>query len=211
MTGNLSEFQLDRILEICTNRSSPHFERACMLLINRYKNYIYKIVYKRCSLWYDNPLPAEISEIIDDIVNDVFFLIFKRNARALEQFKATESETAFRGYLATISDRMAQRILQKKIIHASLETAHETKEHAISQNGRWQIYDHLIRVLRLRAGKQERHIERNILLFTLYTMEDYTRDMLKAPPIFSSLGHRVVDNVIGRSREKLTREDELYL
>ena len=204
----MNEFQLHQLLELCTNHSSPQFEKACLHFINRYKSYIYKVVYKRCNIWYQNQQPAELSEIVNDIVNDTFLLLFKRNARALDQFKATSSESAFRGYLATISDRMAQRLLQKRIIHTPLESRHETKERAVSQDSKWQIFDYIVAILRLRAGKQERHVERNILLFNLYTLEDYTRDMLQVPPIFENMGHRVVDNVIGRLREKLDREDK---
>ena len=211
MKPELKEFQLADVLEICSDRSSPLFERASFLFIHRYKNYIYKIVYKRCCQWYQNQPPIDMSEIVSDIVNDIFFLLFKRNARALAQFHARGSETAFRGYLATISDRMAQRKLQKKVVHVSLSDIYVTKEFGIAQDTKWQIFDYIVEILRLRAGRQERHVERNILLFNLYTLEDYTRDMLRQPPIFANIGHRVVDNVIGRSREKLTKEDENYL
>jgi hypothetical protein len=211
MRTELHEFQLADVLKSCTDRSSPAFERACFLFINKYKNYIYKIVCKRCCLWYQDWPPAEMSEIINDIVNDVFYLLFKRNARALAQFKATDSEVAFRGYLATISDRMTLRKLQKKVIHASLHDIYVTKQQTITPEARWQIFDYIVHVLRLRAGKNGRHIERNILLFNMYTLEDYTRDMLRLPPIFRNLGHRVVDNVICRAREKLTKEDEYYV
>ncbi|MBN1559748.1 hypothetical protein JW998_05830 [candidate division KSB1 bacterium] len=211
MKTELCEFDLADVLKSCTDRSSSAFERACFLFINKYKNYIYKIVCKRCSLWYQDWPPAEMSEIINDIVNDIFLLLFKRNARALAQFKATNSEAAFRGYLATISDRMALRKLQKKVIHASLKDIYITKERTISPDAKWQIFDYIVQVLRMRAGKNGRHIERNILLFNLYTLEDYTRDMLQLPPIFCGMGHRVVDNVICRAREKLTKEDEYYM
>jgi hypothetical protein len=204
----VKKFQLKEFLEICTNCSSKSLDHASRLFINNYKNYIYKIVYKRCSSWYQEQLPPEFSEIVNDIVNDVFFLLFKNDAKALRQFKAKHSEKAFRVYLATISDRMAKRTLQKKSCHAALNELPEIKDEGFSQNTRWQIYDYIVAILRLRAGKQERFIERNILLFNMYTMEDFTKDMLQAAPVFHNLGYRVVDNVVGRSREKLTKDDE---
>ncbi|MBN1465035.1 hypothetical protein JXA02_04690 [candidate division KSB1 bacterium] len=209
MSTEWQEFQLADVLQSCADRSSPAFERASFYFIHKYKNYIYKIVCKRCSLWFQDP-PAEMSEIINDIVSDVFFLLFRRNARALTQFKATDSEAAFRGYLATISDRMAQRKLQKKVVHTSLSD-HVVKNYTICPEAKWQIFDYIVQVLRLRAGKNGRHTERNILLFNLYTLEDYTREMLMSMPLFRNIGHRVVDNVICRSREKLTKEDEYYV
>lgn len=204
----MKKFQLKEFLEICTNCSSESLNRASRLFINNYKNYIYKIVHKRCTLWYQDQPPPELFEIVNDIVNDVFFLLFKNDAKALTQFNAKHSEKAFRVYLATISDRMAKRTLQKKSCHASLNEVFEIKDEGFSQNTRWQIYDYIVAILRLRAGKQERFVERNILLFNMYTLEDFTKDMLQVAPVFRKLGYRVVDNVVGRSREKLTKDDE---
>ncbi|MBN1482556.1 hypothetical protein EH223_10965 [candidate division KSB1 bacterium] len=208
MAQKSREFPLAEILANCTDPSSPHFENACLTLVNKYKNYIYKIVYKRCTLWYDDQLPIEISELVNDIVNDIFLLLFKKNARALDLFRARHSEAAFRGYLATISDRIAQRTLQKNIVTMSLDWVLAQKKQAISQDTQWQIFDYLVAIFRLRAGKQERHVERNILIYTLYTMEDYTKEMLTLSPIFRTIGPRVVDNVISRMREKLKKEDK---
>jgi len=204
----VDEFGLKNILRDCTKRSSPAYEKAWHLFIDKYKNYIYKIVYNRCCLWNLNYAANDLSDVVNDIAHDVFELLVRSDGRALAQFKATHSETAFRGYLATISDRVAKRTLQRTRVYTSFDDTLQLKDESLQQDARWQVFDYLVSILRHRAGKQERHLERNILLFTLYTMEDYTKEMLQKAPLFRDIGHRVVDNVVGRYREKLTREDK---
>lgn len=208
MTRKPNEFQLTEILQDCADPSSPRFEQSRRMVVKKYKSYIYKIVYKRCTSWYDHPLPVDLTEMVDDIVNDIFLLLFQKNARALVLFRARHSEMAFRSYLATISDRIAQRNLHKQFLSLSIDELKEKKEYAISQDTRWQIFDYLVTIFRLRAGKQERHVERNILIFTLYTIEEFTKEMMNCTPIFRNIGHRVVDNVVSRMREKLNEEDK---
>ena len=204
----MKKFHLKDFLKICTKPGSPEFESACMCFISQYKAYIYAIVYKRGVLWYQNQQPAEMSETVNDIVHDIYFLLFKNNARALKNFNASHSELAFRGYLATISDRLTRRILRKKVIHSSIEGRVETKEYSIDQDKCWQIFDYVVTTLRQKTGRQGKHVEQNILLFNLYTTGDMTREMIQATPIFKKIGHRVVDNVVLRSRAKIDSADE---
>jgi hypothetical protein len=201
-------FSLQETLQDCTDPSSPSFDRAWNSFIDKYKNYIYKVIHNRCQLWHQDRGPSDLSDTVNDAANEVFLLLYRRNGRALSQFKAIHSETAFRGYLATISDRVARRTLQREKIYASFDDSLQIKDKSISQESRWQVFDYLVSILRFKAGKQERNIERNILLFNLYTLEDYTKEMLQKPPVFRGLGHRVVDNVVGRSREKLNIDDK---
>lgn len=207
----MDDFSLNDILEACTNPSSPSYNLAWSKFVARYKNYIYKVIYNRCKLWHFEHIPHDLSEFVNDIANDVFLLLARNNGRALKQYKARHSETAFRGYLATISDRVTRRTLQRRRVFVSYDDALQTNEPGTSQETKWQAFDYLVAILRQKAGKQERHRERNILLYNLYTLEDYTNEMLQKAPIFRGIGHRVVDNVVSRAREKLDQDDKNYL
>ncbi len=207
----MDDFSLTDILEACTDPSSRFYNLAWSKFVARYKNYIYKVIYNRCKLWHFEQMPHDQSEFVNDIASDVFLLLTRNNCRALKQYKARHSETAFRGYLATISDRVTRRTLQRQRVFTSYDDALLTNEPGTTQETKWQAFDYLVAVLRHKAGKQERHLERNILLFNLYTLEDYTKEMLQMPPIFRGMGHRVVDNVVSRAREKLDQDDKNYL
>lgn len=207
----MEDFSLEDLIKACTDPSSPLFDRAWHTFIKKYKNYIYKVIYNRFKTWHQNHLPYDLSERVNDIANDVFLLLSRNNGRALAQFNATHSEKAFRGYLATISDRMARRALQKSNLFTSLDESRQLKDQSMSQESKWQIFDYLVATFRAKAGKQERHPERNILLFNLYTLDDYTKEMIAQAPVFHGMGHRVVDNVVGRLRDKLDEDDEINL
>lgn len=66
----------------------------------------------------------------------------------------------------------------------------------------WEMYDHTVRQLRQSNGKK-RNLERDINIFHLYTMADFSEDMILSIPCFKDMGHRVVDNVVNRIRKIL--------
>lgn len=203
MSNSFAKISLQEMLTLCIDDSSPRWEYGWQTLISRYKNYIYKIVHKRCKLWEINKTRLPLSDVVNDIVHDIFIILCQDKSRVLQRFNAKDSEKAFRAYLATISDRITRRNLKKFLYEMLVENPRELADDPVNLEVKWQIYDHIVTQLRESAGKQEHTTERNIMLFNLYVFEDFSAAMIKAVPIFKDVGHRVVDNVINRYRARL--------
>lgn len=199
---------LNDLINGCASRSPSHYNAAWRVFISRYKKYVYAIVYKRCIMW-EHCTRHDGFEFVDDMVNEIFYVLFRNRAKALRSFKARQSELAFRSYLATISDRHTARLLKQYISDTKAEEIQKV-ERAPNQGSPWQIFEHIVNRLRTLAGRNQNNCERDILIFNLYVLEGYTREMLHLQPIFNHLGHRVVDNVVMRCKQKLADEHILF-
>ncbi len=213
MTKSFKDISLHELLEICTDESSANHQSAWAEFIHRYKPYIYKVVQNRYLAWGQKSTDITFADIIDDIVNDVFLILFQDGGRALQLFNARNSDKAFRGYLATIANRLTKRKLTKYLIPGAVHDVADTSEQqpGIEKEARWQFFDYIVNRIRKKSGKNQKHTERDILIFNLYLLEEFTREMIEAQPLFRNIGHRVVDNVLMRNKRKLDRDDENIL
>lgn len=204
MLESTDELSLKELLKQCTDRSSPQWGKAWRQFIKRYTGYIYKVAYKRCLAWGIKRTGFPLSETVNEIVDYLLEELCRKDFYVLRNFKAYDNETVFKGYLATVTDRIAKRYLRKCIYEKmSLTMSLQLLDKELTQDTQWQLFDHLVSSLRKTAGKQARNVERNILIFTLLHFEDFTTKMLRHQPLFKGLGHRVVHNVINRSKAKL--------
>lgn len=212
MKKPIKDTNLQELLELCTDESSADHKAAWTEFIYRYKKYIYKVVRNRYLAWGRKSTDITFADIVDDIVNDVFLVLYQDGGHALQLFKARTSEKAFRGYLATIANRLTKRKLKKYLIPRAVYNVVETPEQpVVHKEAQWQFFDYIVGIIRKRAGKNQKHAERDLLIFNLYVLEEFTREMIEAQPLFRNMGHRVVDNVVGRTKQKLDQDDENIL
>ena len=212
MTDTIKNLPLEDLLELCADRTLPLFQAGWTELVHRYKNYIAAIVHKKYSTWSKNQNNVDLSDVINDIISNVFLVLFENNCSVLKQFKARTSEKAFCGYLATIANRLAIRGFRKFFMAGFIYSVVEIKEEEKNEDLTWwQLYDYIVSKLRKSAGKNQKFIERDILIFNLYIQEDFSRDMVESTPLLKGIGHRVVDNAVTRCKEKLNDADKNIL
>lgn len=212
MAKVFKDISLEELLNICENPSSPDFQAGWFELLRRFQRFVAAIAMQHYQAWDKNRNAIDQSEVVQDIVNTVFLKLFRRDCHALKTFQARHSQRAFCAYLATITTRLTTRKLKiyinPEILHNAFEMVDKPQN---DKKTTWQFFDFIVKRLRKRAGKKKVFIERDILLFNLYTLADFTTDMILAQPLFRDLGPRVVDNAVFRNRIKLDENDEIIL
>jgi len=209
MTRPFKDITLEELLDICDNPSSPDFQAGWFEMVRRFQHFVAVVAMNRYKSWDKNWNDVDHSDVVNDIVNIVFLKLFQKDCHALKIFRARHSEKAFCAYLATITNRLTTRklkiYLKPEILHNALEMADMPQD---DKKLAWQCFDYIVKTLRKKAGKKKVFIERDILLFNLYTIEDLTCEMIAAQPLFRTVGHRVIDNAVFRNRKKFDENDE---
>ena len=144
----------------------------------------------------------QLSDVVNDIVSETFITLHK----AITSYRETEDEKKFLFWLTTICNRTASHFLRKQFISTVIENEiQEIQEYykVLQTDVRWELFENIVLDLREFSGKQKRNLERDITLFNLYTISDFSTHMIERTPCFHSIGHRVVDNVINRTRDVL--------
>lgn len=198
-----------QLLDYCSTPESPHWQRAWRDFFSRYKNYIYKVVTNRCQIYKIPQIKRQFSDVVNDIVEEAILQLCKNDCRALQEYKARDSEKAFLSWLATISVRTTNDYVQKHFVLPIIRQDLQEFQNWISSvdsDVRWELYEDHVSKLREFHKKQKRNLERDIHIFKLYVWADFSTPMLTSIPCFRQIGHRVVDNVVNRMRKYLRQE-----
>ncbi len=200
------DITLEQLLNYCSNRKSPNWERGWRLFLKKYKMYIYKVVSKRCTAWNVSRLNLQFSDVVNDIVTEIFMMLVENDAKILQSFRARDNERMFLAWLATVSNRVTTRYLQryfsKAIVDEEMEDFHDYLK-SLEPNSRWELYETIVDKIRSVSGGRKRKVERDIHLFMLYNWADFSEPMIRSLPVFQDIGNRVLDNVINRIRKIL--------
>ncbi|MFQ5677272.1 MAG: hypothetical protein ACE5G1_15370 [bacterium] len=206
------ELSLKELLDNCSDPRKECWESAWRVFVRRYKKYIYDVLFYRCYKYSLPRLKLELSEIINDLFEEVIILLCTNNCQALAKFRARENEAKFRAWLRIICTRKADSYIRKHYVPELLD-----KELGEMQNFlgsldieyRWQFYEDYVALLRRNQKSRRQNSERDINIFNLYVWSDFTMDMITTTPCLSAIGRRVVDVVVNRTR-KFLRENRKY-
>ncbi|MGH7453375.1 MAG: hypothetical protein ACRENG_18640 [bacterium] len=147
------------------------------------------------------------SDLVNEIVDAVFFELYKDECQALRNFRARENELMFLSWLAIICGRITNRHIHKlfKIVLYG-DDEEELKDCLNGLNGemRWEIYEAVIVALRNSTKRKKAHLERDINIFQMYIWGDFSGPMMvSSHPCLRKLGTRVVEMVVSRIRGNL--------
>lgn len=203
-SSNSNLVTLASIIEACTNEHPAIREKGWKTLVNRYKSYLYSVVFHyraRCRRSKDAEWEQKFA---DDVVCEVFCLLCQDGGKLLRAFQAVDNERSFRGYLATITVRAAQRLsARENKVHP--EEYLESSESISNFPRQRELYEQLVAWLRSHVSRKEKDAESRILMFTMYLLGDFSTQMLARHPVFKHLGHRVLDNTMNRLKAKLLK------
>ncbi len=204
----MKDVPLQELLESCCDAQAARWEAGWSEFIRRYKRFIYQMVARTCVSWNAARLHKQLSETIDDIVSDVFILLCENHGRVLHGFRAKDDERLFLAWLATVCRRKTSRHILRHFSSKMVDA--EAGEipgivSSIDVERRWELYEHLVGLCRSSAAKNKLFMERDILIFFLYTWADFSTDMIQLLPCLDHIGHRVVDNTVNRMRNSLNR------
>ena len=201
----MDDFDLKEILKHISNPNSPNYELSWRNFLRKYKNFIYHVVTKRVINWNVPRLKMQLSDVVNDIVSEIIITLYKN----ISSYRETEDEKKFLFWLTTICNRTASHFLKKQFVTSFIENEiQDIQEYykVLQTDVRWELYESIVRDLRESSGKNKRNLERDIALFNLYTISDFSPQMIAITPCFDSIGHRVVDNVVNRTREVLNKQ-----
>jgi len=206
MPPKSESLDLESLINNCIkDPHSPEWNRAWETLINRYKAYVYTVIFRRC---YDQNIKDygyNQRYIADDIFSMFLVKLCKNQGRILRSIKIKNNEKAFKAFLATIANRTALKYLKQLKLKSIQPDIEDTEKEHTHIDIEWEVYQDLVEILRQGAGPQDYNIERDILLFNLVKLEDFEDDNLPRHPFFRKLGHRVRDNVVSRFRKRLEK------
>lgn len=197
---------LSALLHICCDENSPHRESAWREFLKRYKHFIYQVITHRCLGWQVSRLRRQLSDVVNDIVSEVFIILTK----SLTQFRELEDEKKFRAWLATVCNRATGRYLKREFVSDLVEPDIEELQNYIEGlefDSRWELYESVIEQLRSGDSAKKRNLERDINLFQFYIWSDLSQTTIQTHPCYAEIGHRVIDNVVNRLREGLRKKD----
>ncbi len=205
-----SPLSLRELLKLCTNRTSPEFERAWKVLMARYETYIYTQIRRQCVKWKSERLQLQLDEVAQDIFTKIIEEFCTHDLKALRDFRGSEidedNERMFLGWLAVICHNQSNRELRKRwwrVIQSQdsgklPETIWELETDMI-----WMLYRDV--VCTLRDGAHNKKLERDMHIFLLFTFGGFTEAMIRVTAYMEKLGNRVIQVVINRMREKLRK------
>jgi len=197
-----SNSTLREILKHISEANSVYYEQSWRKFTKQYKDFIYQVVTRRVLSWNVPRLRNQLSDVVNDIVAEIFIILLK----SISSYREIDDEKKFLYWLTTVCNRAASHFLKKQFISTMIDNEIEDlqKYYKVLQNDvRWELYESIVRDLRESSGKSKRNLERDISLFNLYTISDFSHQMIEFTPCFDNIGHRVVDNVVNRTRDIL--------
>ena len=199
------EFTVRELIEHCSDRRSPLHSQGWSQFLDRYKTYIYASVKRRAYEWNAPRLRRQIDDVVGDVVTNVIGILCDQDFKVLKNFRAKESEAAFRWYLQLICRNETGHYLKRYFPLATEDGSVEESLAAMRQfvdgmeeDTRAELYEELVDCFRnYKASKG--NYERDIHLFMLYRMADLDQEMIALSPCLQ-IGHRVVDNAANRMK-----------
>ena len=206
MKGNETSLSFRQMLDACSDPGSSHYHEAWREFMNRYKSLIYGQVQMQVHRWNIPRLGLQRNETVDDIVSDVCRRLYQHNCRALRNYRERDNENKFKSWLATTARRAAighlSRNYRRCLIEEEIENLAGTFA-PLRAEVRSEIYEYVVQELRDAPKNNTRTLERNINIFTLYIMAEFSKPMIFAHPCLGGTGDRVIDNLINRMRKSL--------
>ncbi len=201
-----NDMTLGDLLDNCTNPNSPVWEKSWQEFLNRYQNFIYKLVLNRCKSWNLQRIKYQLQDEVDDIVFIVIKHLIKDDYRFLKQFQNRDNPQLFLLYLSTLINRITRRHLAihfNKILDTLEEDQAKDTLKELSPEAGWEIYEELVQSLRNSMINKHPNNERNIHLFLMYTWTDMSIDMLTHNDFYKPMGQNAIYTLINRMRNKI--------
>ncbi len=210
------EFSLEQLINFCCDARSPYNARAWTVLLERYQNYIYKIISKKCKFANIDQIDLNFSDTVNEIYHEVIIRLCKDDCKALREFKHKDKERVFLSWLARIANHTAFYFIMKNYIKQVQTSDIEVVQKyisSVSSEVNSQVYEDVVRLLNKPEKKSNRKKininARDINIFTMTMWQGFNLKMLQTIPCLQHITERIVANACYRSREKLFKNRDL--
>ncbi len=202
------------LIKYCAGGPSPEYDAAWREFVRRYNASISAAVANRCLNWKSDRLGRQRSDVIDDIVVEVYIILQKK----LHTYRVHEGDRAFPFWLATICNREAGNYLKRQIkdreilnpdfYHIDQAAAKSPQQHV----SRMEIIEEVVQTLRDSRKNASKNLETQIHVFMLMTIFDLPEDhLMRFHPLVKDLTPDMLKNIKHRSREALRNSKDREL
>ncbi|NOZ61830.1 MAG: hypothetical protein GXO74_09120 [Calditrichaeota bacterium] len=195
MKSDLKNISFYTLLDYCSDVRSPNWESAWCVFVERYYPFLYAKAESVCRRWNISRLKLQLKDTAKMIVDDVFETLYKDDCKALREFRERENEKLFRYWLSILCSRAASRFIKKHLPKFFVEQSGDIEDFGahLPYYQSWEIYEHLVHLLRNSLKTQSQSLERNIQIFMLRSWADFSSRMVLAHPCLEGLSEHNVD------------------
>ncbi len=200
---------LGKLLKACGDVSSPQWQQAWSEFYSQYDGFIRQKISEQCKAWRVSRLGLQFSETVLDITGKVYLDLCKDNCHAIRGFRGGDSETIFLAWLKRIcynsTKAYLSRYFKERIVETELAALSSIKNYVthLDFSERWELFEAVVEVIKSNRDGKRKNKERDTNIFLLYVWADFNSEMMSFHPFLRNLGHRVVDNVVNRTRLQL--------
>lgn len=203
MDDGEQDIPLSEMIRLCTSDVEKERNRGLRYFIEHYKKFLYKIMWDQYKTWGLAQKGIDFEQMEGDIISEIFLELLRNDCRTLKGFNAVDNRTAFLGFLSTIARRTTIKVFVQNLGKFPMVELPEDLPSGDTPIDRRELFESIVYVLRAKSGKLDRNLERDIFIFNLYAIHDYTQEMVNHHPVLKKYGHRVYDNVLTRKKEIL--------
>jgi len=205
-TARSTTTSLGKLLRLCGDVSSPLWQWAWNEFYAQYDGFIREKILEQCSSWRVSRLPLQFSETVLDIKGKVYFDLCKNDCKPIRGFRGGDNEKIFRAWLRKICYNTTKahlgRYFKDSIVENDLDSIKKYVK-GLDFSARWELFDSVVKVIESNRTEKKGNKERDINIFLLYVWADFNSEMMSFHPFLKTMGHRVVDNVVSRTRKQL--------
>lgn len=190
----LADVDLQKLLEVCVNPKNEYYQQGWYEFDSRYRKLILGKIFSI----------TKNKESVNDITQMVMDRLIAKDFRALKNFRAKESDAAFRAFISVVSRMTTFAHLSKTSKEVELDGERDiiSPDDRNEANGMHEKVVKSLRDILYKTSKNDYNIERDILIFTLRKLHEIeAKEVAKIPLLNIEAGN--VDNVVNRLLNKL--------
>ncbi|KAA3614176.1 MAG: sigma-70 family RNA polymerase sigma factor [Calditrichaeota bacterium] len=196
-----SETSFQSLITLCQDPSLKGYQGAWREFLRRYKQRIYQIVFYRCDSWQSPRVKTQLK----DIVNDIVSLVFKDLPKSIKNYREVSKEKIFLLWLTTICNRAVSFYFKDRYIDIISNYQIDDYPEIVGDlplDNRWELFELITDVL-TRDSSHKRNVQRDLVIFLLYTIGNFKEEEIKKHHCFKEIGPRVVEVTVSRKRKIL--------
>ncbi len=200
-----TQFDLQSLLASCGQTNSPLWQVAWNEFVKRYKEFIWQKVNYRCSQLKIPRLSRQRSEVVGDVVSEVFLKLCKDECKALRSFRGHNNERVFLSWLGVICKNTCDNVMkvQFKRIISDRDVSNFQDASAFELDTTWELYETVLKILQTSVTKKMKQRRRDIKIFFMYVWDDVSANAFQSHRFSKQISLRALHTIVYRMRKIL--------
>ena len=194
---------------VCSDATHPEWESGWKNFFCKYKPYIVNVVKKYCTGYRTSRLGMQFEDFLNDIVQQIFLELVKDDAKCLRDCQGFKDEVRFLGWLKLLSKRVSCRYLGRQSVKKFGTDKFSDFSFFTEDTSEYQkreFYECVVKIIRSLETIKPYKMERNVHIFMMSMLGEFSENMICELSYFSHLGPRTVAYVISRIKKLLKQK-----